>query len=325
MRRPFHRLRLTALTLASLCLTSPAAGEGAASLRREFPRLDLTQREISLSELQSGGLPRDGIPAINAPQFLTVDVVARSLGPDEPVITVTGACGAFAYPYRILIWHEIVNDRVCGRPVAVTFCPLCNTAMVFDRRVSGRELRFGATGRLRNSDLVMYDRETETFWQQFNGHGLLGALAGTQLVVVPARMESISTFRARHPQGRVLAPPDGGRPYGRTPYAGYDRAPTPFLYNGRMPAGVAPLARVVRVGERAWTLDSVRRAGRILTDDGLEITWRKGQNSALDRARIADGRDIGNVTVTRGGEDVAYSIDFAFAFAAFYPKARIAK
>lgn len=303
----------------------PGATETVRALKREFPRLDLSRSAIVLSDLVSGGPPRDGIPAIDAPQRLPVAVAAPGLGRDEPVITVAGACGAVAYPFRILIWHEIVNDRVCGRPVAITYCPLCNAAMVFDRRAGGRLLNFGTTGRLRHSDLVMYDRETETFWQQFTGQSLMGTLHPAQLTPVPARIESIAAFQSRHPAGHVLAPPMTGRPYGRNPYVGYDRAPAPFLYKGRMPAGLEPMERVVRVGDRAWSLSLVRRRRLIVTSDRLRIAWREGQNSALDSARIDRGRDIGNVTVTRDGEDVAYSVDFAFAFSAFYPRSRIEK
>ena len=301
----------------------PAVAETAVSLKQEFPRLDLSKRGIALSELQSGGPPRDGIPAIDAPKFIGASV-ANGLSPQEPVITVSGSCGAFAYPFRILIWHEIVNDRVCGRPLAITYCPLCNAAMVFDRRIASRELRFGTTGRLRHSDLVMYDRETETFWQQFTGLSLMGSLHEARLVSVPARIESFALFKQRFPNGQVLVPPAGGaRSYGQNPYVGYDQAPRPFLYSGAMPAGIEPLERVVRVGERAWSLKAVRSKRLIRTDDGLEITWREGQNSALDKQYIADGRDIGNIVVTRNGEDIPYSVDFAFAFSAFYPKARI--
>lgn len=304
---------------------APAASESAGNLKREFPRLDLAKRGIELSELQSGGPSRDDIPAIDDPKFIPAGA-ATGLGRDEPVITVAGACGAFAYPFRILIWHEIVNDRVCGRPLAITYCPLCNTAMVFDRRVGGRELRFGTTGRLRHSDLVMYDRETETFWQQFTGQSLMGTLHEAKLASVPARIESFASFVRRHPNGKVVAPPAvAARSYGQNPYVGYDRAPTPFLYKGRMPAGIEPMERVVRVGDRAWSLNLVRRKRLIETADGLEISWREGQNSALDKRRISAGRDIGNVTVTRGGADIPYSVDFAFAFSAFYPKSGIEK
>lgn len=303
----------------------PASAETAASLKREFPHLETTKSGIALSELQSGGPPRDGIPAIDHPKFIPA-TQAKELGQDEPVVAIVGVCGAYAYPFRILIWHEIVNDRVCGRPLAITFCPLCNTAMVFDRRIEGRELVFGTTGRLRKSDLVMYDRQTETFWQQFTGESLLGTLHEAKLVSVSARVESFASFKKRYPDGKVLAPPiESGSRYGENPYVGYDRAPAPFLYKGQLPLGIDAMSRVVRVGDRAWSLNLVRKKRLITTEDGLEITWREGQNSALDKRHIAEGRDIGNVTVTLNGEDVPYSVDFAFAFSAFFPKAKIEK
>lgn len=319
------RSRLVFALFAALVSAWPAQAmaEAAQSLAQEFPKLDTTKRSIDLAEIQSGGVGRDDIPAITRAGFRPASKT-RGLAATEPVIAVTGSCGAFAYPFRILIWHEIVNDRVCGRPLAITYCPLCNTALVFDRRVAGRELEFGTTGRLRKSDLVMYDRQTETFWQQFTGQALVGVLNGRRLAAVPARIESFASFKQRHPSGQVLVPPPrSGRAYGVNPYVGYDRAPAPFMFSGRLPAGIEPMARVVRVGDRAWALDFVRRKGRLVTADGLIIQWREGQNSALDKARISEGRDIGNVSVTRKGEDVPYSVDFAFAFHAFFPNSRI--
>ena len=234
---------------------------------------------------------------------------------------------ARAYPIRILIWHEIVNDEVGGVPVAVTFCPLCNTSIVFDRRLDGRVLEFGTTGKLRNSDLVMYDRTTESWWQQFLGEAIVGELTGARLEMIPARLESFANFKARQPEGKVQVPGSGGmRAYGRNPYGGYDSSASPFLYNGPMPDNIAPLARVVRVDDQAWSLDLLRGSGEILHDD-LRLTWEAGQNSALDAGTIAEGIDVGNVLVERkaasGWEDAVYSVDFAFAFRAFYPEGTI--
>jgi hypothetical protein len=136
--------------------------------------------------------------------------------------------------------------------VAVTFCPLCNAAVVFDRRVDGRTLDFGTTGKLRHSDLVMYDRQTESWWQQFTGQAIIGDMLGRELRFLPARLESFAKFKARAPDGDVLVPNDPNpRNYGRNPYGGYDSAPEPFLYRGEYPGVVAPLARVVAVGGRA--------------------------------------------------------------------------
>lgn len=319
-----HRVIIGALT-ACLLLPVGAGAESARSLQKEFPKLDVTRSAISLRELQSGGVPRDGIPAILDPMFAPVREVT-GLGEDEPVIFLVGSCGAFAFPYRILIWHEIVHHDQCGVPVAVTYCPLCNTSMVFDRRVDGTVLSFGTSGRLRNSDLVMYDHQTESLWQQFTGEAIVGLQVGKTLNVVPARIEAWHLFREEFPNGRVLVPPAWGRSaYGQTPYEGYDSAPEPFLFQGRMPRGIDPMARVVRVGTSAWSLTYVRKNSPVLTADGLRIEWQEGQNSVMDRAAISRGRDVGNVRVTREGSDVAYSVDFAFAYRAFYPDGELVK
>lgn len=308
--------------LLAACQPVPAGAQG--GLESEFPKLDTSKATVDLAEIESGGVPRDAIPAILQPRYITVDRATSDLGKDEPVMSLAGSCGAFAFPYRVLIWHEIAHHDHCGTPVAVTYCPLCNTSMVFDRRVDGRELTFGTTGRLRHSDLVMYDHQTESLWQQFTGEGIVGEMAGKTLAALPARIESFALFAARHPDGLVLAPPLSlVRNYGANPYAGYDTLPEPFLFRGGLPDGIEPMARVVRVGDQAWALTHVREKGRIRTDDGLEIAWTPGQNSPLDRARISDGRDIGNVSVTRNGQPVAFSVDFAFAFHAFHPDSEI--
>lgn len=318
MRKPLAAI-LFALTAA--CDSSPADGQH--ELNREFPKLDTSQSSVDLFEIQSGGVPRDGIPAILEPHFILVGE-ADDLGREEPVMTLTGECGAHAFPYRVLIWHEIVHHNFCGRPVIVTYCPLCNTSMVFDRRVDGEKLTFGTSGRLRNSDLVMYDHQTESFWQQFTGEAIVGTMTGNQLQAIPAKIESFEKFAARHPDGQVLAPPRyDERDYGRNPYAGYDTLPKPFMFQGPLPEGIEPLERVVRLDDRAWALSHLREKGRIETDDGLVLEWMPGQNSALDSASISRGRDIGNVEVTKDGKDVAFSVDFAFAFHAFYPDSEI--
>ncbi|MGP1355283.1 DUF3179 domain-containing (seleno)protein, partial [Roseicyclus sp.] len=143
-----------------------------------------------------GGVGRDGIPAIDDPEFLPAAEEDR-LSPREPVMTLAPEGEpARAYPLRYLTWHEIVNDVVAGRPVAVTFCPLCNTALVFDRRVDGEVLSFGVSGNLRHSDMIMFDRETESWWQQAVGEGIVGEHAGARLEPVVSWVESWESFRA---------------------------------------------------------------------------------------------------------------------------------
>jgi len=287
----------------------------------EWPKTDFTTTSVeNWGEILSGGPPKDGIPALSDPSFTGVAQETR-IGPREPVITLEMAGAApRAYPVRYLTWHEIVNDVVGGVPVAVTFCPLCNSGLVFDRRVDGQVLNFGVSGKLRNSDMVMFDRETQSWWQQAVGTGIVGQYTGRQLAQIPAWMESWAQFKTRNPAGLVMAQPAFGRAYGRNPYRGYDSAARPFLFSGAMPPHDIPaLARVVRVGNKAWPLTRLTRVGE-LRESGVVISWVHGQASALDADRIADGRDVGSIRVRDGaGADLAHDVMFAFAFHAFFP------
>ena len=322
--RPFALGRGTA-ACAVLALFLALAGAAQANpdrWRYAWPQTDFTKTSIDFGEIISGGPPKDGIPSIDAPEFVPVGE-ADGLAPTEPVIGLTVNGDARAYPLGILIWHEIVNDTVGGVPVTVTYCPLCNSAVVYDRRVAGEATEFGTTGKLRNSDLVMYDRATESWWQQFLGEAIVGTRTGTRLKVLPARLESWERFAKRHPDGRVLVPNNPRmRAYGANPYAGYDSARLPFLYTGDYPDDIEPMARVVAIGNQAWALDLLREQGRIESGD-LVLTWEAGQNSALDSRNISEGRDVGNVVAQRRGAeglvDVPYDVTFAFVFHAFQP------
>jgi Protein of unknown function (DUF3179) len=311
-----------ALFLMALAIAGSSANAEQSRWAREWPMTDFERALVDLGEIRDGGPPKDGIPAIDDPRFRPVAEV-DDLADTEPVIGLTVSGESRAYPLRVLTWHEIANDVIGGVPVAVTYCPLCNAAIVFDRRLDGAVLDFGTTGKLRHSDLVMYDRQTESWWQQYSGEAIVGRHAGRTLEMLPARLESWAEFRARVPDAMVLVPEDpGARPYGTNPYVGYDSAAMPFLYDGEVPAGIAPLARVVVVGEEAWSLDRLREAGRIEAGE-LVLSWRPGQASALDAPRIADGRDVGSVILQRRHdgrlEDVVHHITFAFVFHAFEP------
>jgi hypothetical protein len=321
--RVFRVLREVVLAIAFAAPVSAMPADWS----REWPRTDFTKASVPLQEIVSGGPAKDGIPPIDRPQFVSVAQSRASLPAREPVISVNVAGEARAYPLRVLMWHEIVNDTIGGMPIAVTYCPLCDSGMVFDRRVAGRVLSFGTTGKLRHSGLVMYDRETESWWQQFLGEAIVGDLVDQRLARLPARIESFERFAERFPNGKVLVPPqDRGRPYGTNPYVGYDQSAAPFLYQGHYDDPIPPLARVVVVGEQAWPLDLLKRRGRIEAGD-LVLSWEPGQASALDSATIAAGRDIGNAVVQRrtpaGFEDVVYDVSFAFAFRAFHPNGRL--
>lgn len=317
--------RLLVAVVAFSLVSASAWADPVHRWMQAWPKTDFTRSAVALAEIRPGGPDRDGIPSIDDPRFATLaDAGVPGI---EPVVSVAIGGDARAYPLRILIWHQIVNDRVGGIPIAVTYCPLCNAALVFERRVGGDIVEFGSTGLIRFSDLVMYDRQTESWWQQYEGRAIVGVMAGARLRQVPARLEAMDRFAERHPEGRVLVPADAdSRPYGRNPYTGYDSMPTPYSYDGPLPDELPPLARIVAVGGRAWSLALVKARGMI-TVEGLEIEWTPGQSSALDAKQIADGRDVGNVVVRqrRGGVfvDVPYTVEFAFVFKAFNPDEEI--
>ncbi len=305
----------------------PGLLPGSAMLWRvSWSKTDFSKKIVDLGEIRSGGPRKDGIPSIDDPQFLEVGTV--ELADTVPVISFVHKGDARAYPLGILMRHEIVNDRVGGIPVAVTYCPLCNASIVFDARLDGMELEFGTTGNLRKSDLVMYDRQTESWWQQFIGQAIVGELTGKTLKMLPSRIESFARFRTRFPNGKVLKPSSAFGGFGSNPYSGYDRSSRPFLYSGPLPRDLPAMTRLVVVGDEAWTLDLLRKHRRITKGD-LVITWEPGQNSALDTGDISKGRDVGNVVVRRksaeGLTDAVHDITFAFVFHAFKPKGIIHK
>ncbi len=290
--------------------------------RHEWPNTDFERTSVqSWVEIISGGPPKDGIPAIDDPSFGPV-AGKTGLSAREPVITleIEGQTPR-AYPIRYLMWHEIVNDEVGGIPVAVTFCPLCNSGISFDRRTQAGVLSFGVSGKLRHSDMIMYDRETESWWQQATGEVVVGALLGTQLQSLPSWMESWDEFQTRNPQGLVMDEPAFPRDYGANPYVRYDSSQRPFLFSGEMPPHDVPaLARVVRVGDRAWPMTRIAETGEV-AEHGVVLTWSAGQASALDAARIGEGRDVGTVRVRdAAGNDLPHDVMFAFAYHAFWPE-----
>jgi hypothetical protein len=259
----------------------------------------------------SGGPPPDGIPPIDDPRFLDrADV--RWLAAQEPVISLEVNGEARAYPVRILMWHEIVNDEIGGEPVTVTYCPLCNTGIAFHRpTIDGELLDFGTSGRLYYSNLVMYDRQTGTYWSQATLEAIVGPLAGRKLELLPAQMVSWVDWSARHPSGRVLSQDTGyERAYGQNPYQGYDSPNNddPFLFSGDPDPRLRATARVlgVNTGGRSMAfpyevLQGVATEGFSVAqaDVGTQevvVFWKQGTASALDQPEIAASRDVGSAT-----------------------------
>ena len=265
-------------------------------------------RLIDLGELLSGGPPRDGIPALDAPTFISVAEANALYQDNSPVVHFALNGDARAYPLAILIWHEIVNDVFSGVPVTVTFCPLCNTAIVFDRRIGDHTFDFGTSGLLRNSDLVMYDRQTESLWQQIGGDAIVGDMVGARLTFLPAAIVSWAQFKESFPDGRVLSQDTGfRRDYGSNPYTGYDNVDNPpFLFRGELDGRLSPNERVVTLDLGAEAVAypfPLLEQVRVLKDtrDGAQLVlfWTPGTSSALDSANIDRGREVGATGVFR--------------------------
>ncbi|MDX1430352.1 MAG: DUF3179 domain-containing (seleno)protein, partial [Rhodothermales bacterium] len=173
--RPLHTT--VALSLVSLLLWLPEIVSAQGALRGAW-KTDWDKRSVNLDEIISGGVPKDGIPPIDRPKFVSPSSASSWVGDREPVILLAIEGDARAYPLQIMTYHEIVNDEVGGEPVTVTFCPLCYSAIVFRRTLDGRVYDFGVSGMLRYSDLIMYDRQTESLWQQILGEAIVGELTG---------------------------------------------------------------------------------------------------------------------------------------------------
>ena len=267
-------------------------------------RTDFDNHVVPLEEIVSGGPTKDGIPAIDNPKFVSASEADAWLDDREPVVVLSLGGNAKAYPLQILMWHEIVNDEIAGIPVTVTFCPLCNTALSFDRRFDGQVLDFGTTGRLRHSDLVMYDRQTETWWQQATGQGLVGEYAGRRLELIASPLVSWETFKHSYPHGRVLSRDTGhARTYGVNPYVRYDElnsAPYESFFGAEIDRRLPAKERVVALSSereaRAYPFSTLREV-RVVNDTfdthDIVVMWAPGTTSALDASAIREGRDVG--------------------------------
>ncbi len=306
--------RLSAL--AGLLLLAVGGGPERAYAQNDLPAeapqalaqfdTDLSNATVDLSELRHGGPSKDGIPSIDDPSFVSIAAARDWVAPEEPVIALEHNGERKAYPLQILTYHEIVNDEIGGTPVAVTFCPLCYSAIAFRRTLDGEPTPFGVSGLLRKSDLVMYDRRTETLWQQFTGEAIVGDRAGDELEVVPSQLISFRQFADNYPNGRVLSRDTGhDRPYGQNPYAGYDDInKSPFAYDGPTDDRLPPKEKVVAVSvdgiHKAYP-HSTTKEQRVILDTmagrPLVVFHAPGAVSALDARQITASKEDGSTGV----------------------------
>ena len=279
---------------------------------------DWSRTTIDLIELGLGIPafdPRDLIPPLDRPVMVDVKAAGSWLSDQDPGMLVRIGNQARFYPLRVLTRHEIVNDRFGDRPVTVTYCPLCNTAVAFDPVVNGTYLRFGVSGLLRNSDLVMWDLETTSLWQQITGEPLVGTYAGeSSLAYLPSAIVAFSEFAASHPDGCVLGPDQAfGMSYGINPYSGYSSSSQPFLFDGPLDERLPALSRVVGVNinneDKAYPFEelaAVRVINDMVDEVPIVVLWGAAHTAdALDNSVIPDGRPIGTgvafVSVTPQG------------------------
>lgn len=276
---------------------------------------DTTNASVPINEFLPL-LPRDGIPPIYNPNFWTKDEGDEVFFKHEPVISVQIGVDTRAYPLSILMFHEIVNDVIGDVPVAITYCPLCNAAMVFDRRLNYKSnnyiLDLGVSGMLRKSDMVMWDHQTETWWQQFTGEGLVGDLNGAELEIIPSQLISYEEYFQAYPKGTVLSTETGieleeDEHYGMNPYVEYDDidAGQPYMFfkdkvDSRLPA----MERVITVEfggiSTVYPLTVVKNEKVINHDPSgspIVVFFKPGTVSVMDNKEIAESKDIGAVTV----------------------------
>jgi hypothetical protein len=283
--------------------SSPRPIEPSAIPPRQLDEETFPVSLVDRERIVYGGAPPDGIPPIDDPRYEAVQDVDW-LDPDEAVLVAEVGGQARAYPVQIMIWHEIVNDVLGDRPVAVTYCPLCNSGVAFDRRIGDDVLDFGTSGALYQANLVMYDRQTESLWTQFDGRAVVGTRVGDQLDRVPVATVAWREFRDQHADGTVLARSvTEPKPYGRNPYNSYDQRTSaiPGFYTGEPDASLAPYERVIGLDRNGKAVAVPHRAlaeagTTAVTVDGTDISvWHlPGMASPLNDPDVANGDRIGS-------------------------------
>lgn len=278
----------------------------------------LTDLRIERDAILSGGPPRDGIPSIDKPKFISPDQ-AGFMKDDDIVLSFTEGGITRAYPLRVLVWHEIVNETIAGRPILVTYCPLCGTAMIFDRKVKGQIRRFGVSGLLYQSDVLMYDRESESLWSQLKMEAISGPLSGIKLDWLPSEHLSWKAWKAANPKGEVLSKDTGhDRPYEGEAYASYFESPDNMFpvphTRDELPSKSWVVGIIADGKPMAFSVKSLATSGKATARLGdVVVTLTYDPESRLARARTAKGDELPTVTL------------FWFAWQAFYPKTELWK
>jgi hypothetical protein len=304
-----RHIAAAALALSALAFTTAPAAQ-------TMNGFDLRDALVDPAEILSGGPPKDGIPAIDRPQFVKAGDARMS--PGDRILGVASNGEAKAYPVRILNWHEVVNDSVGGTAVAVTYCPLCGSGVTFDRTVQDKVRSFGVSGLLYNSDVLLYDRETNSLWSQILGKAVTGPAKGAKLALVATAHTSWADWVARHPDTLVLSEDTGyTRDYARDPYAGYDVNPV-ILFPVANSSSRFDNKEVVL----GLDLDGSRKAypfGELAKTEGVIVDQLAGRN-----IRIAyDAQHRTARVLDKDGKELPSVMTYWFAWYAFYPESAV--
>ncbi len=275
-------------------------------------KTDTSKRSVDLDEFWLGS-PRDAFKVLENPPFIGKEEALATYFEHEPVISVLIKGKAKGYPLNVLTYHEVANDYLGKVPILATYCPLCNAGIIYDRRleINGEEqiLDFAVSGMLRNSDMVIWDKQTESWWQQLTGEALVGNLTGTTLKIIPSMIVSIEEFFKTYPKGKVLSRKTGigeaEQRYGTQGYIRYDSiGKDPRLFGGKVDQRLPAMERVVdiRSGDKFKIYTFTKAAEEEIINDRFEgkdivVFYKSGTVSALDTRELKNSKDIGSVTV----------------------------
>jgi len=282
---------------------------------RETP--DGTRYLVPPSKIRSGGPPPDGIPSIDEPRFVSVGEADEWIRDDELVMALAHGGVKRVYPIQILVWHEIVNDTVAGDPILITWCPLCGSGIAYRREIEGNPVEFGTSGKLYNSNLVMYDRKTGTYWTQIGGRAIVGELTGRQLEPVSVDVVVWRDWKSEHPGSQVLSRDTGhSRRYGFDPYGNYYEQPQLMFPVENSDDRIHPKAVVfgIRVNGsyKAYQESDLVEAGLIEDSvGGVPVVLRRDEAGAV------------TVENARTGEVIHKERDFWFVWYAFHPETEL--
>ena len=235
---------------------------------KEIMITDGTKHSVPFDEIIGGGPPKDGIPSIDNPKFISTADAGKFLTDSDPGIALDINGTARFYPFQILVWHEIVNDTINGQRILLTYCPLCLSGIVFDPLVNSERVEFGTSGKLWNSNLVMYDRKTDSLWSQILGEAIVGELTGTKLKVLPSDMVRFGDFKKLHPDGTVLSRDTGAtRFYGQDPYGDYYTTPSTYFPVGKKDNRLSEkdfvLGIVINGKAKAYWPEAIKKLGKV--------------------------------------------------------------